>query len=180
MKNDEVAIGPLRYLTANVYRSQLLIHILEYKEEDGLVIPTRKIICFSPKRWGLYRGYLDDVSQQVESMKLNKPVNFSKHLGAKHFVVVRSEARCVNLRRFFLPANTTKKVPTRIGISLRLGEWNVLMDKIDLLYDKFPELRTVKLQRMLSQGTIWNRVRTLFKNLLTEKIKFLKRLSVLR
>src|SRR6218665_1012963 len=105
MKNDEVAfqeaIGPLRYLTANVYRSQLLIHISENKEKDGLVLPTRKVICFSLKRWGRFRDYLDDVSQQVESMKLNKPVNFSKHLGAKHFVVVRSGARCVNLKRFF-------------------------------------------------------------------------------
>src|SRR6218665_9660 len=149
MKNDEVdfqeAIGPLRYLTASVYRGGLLVHIREYKEEDGLVIPTRKGICFSPKRWGLFRDYLDDVSQQVDSMKLNKLVNFSEHLGAKHFVVVRSGARCVNLRRFFVPPNTTKKVPTRIGILLRLGEWNVvLMDKIGLLYDKFPELRTVK------------------------------------
>ena len=125
MKNDEVAfqeaIGPLRYLTANVYSGELLIHIREYKEEDGLVIPTRDGFCFSPKRWGLFRDYLDDVSQQVESMKLNKPVHFSKHLGARHFVVVRSEARCVNLRRFFVPPNTTKKVPTRIGIPLRLG-----------------------------------------------------------
>jgi len=148
MKNDEVAfqeaIGPLRYLTASVYKDELLVHIREYKEEDGLVIPTRRGICFSPKRWALFRGYLDDITQQVETMKLNKPVNFSKHLGAKHFVVVRSEARCVNLRRFFVPPNTTKKVPTRIGISLRLGEWSVLLDKIDLLYDKFPELRTVK------------------------------------
>jgi len=46
MKNDEVAfqeaVGPLRYLTANVYRGELLIHIREYKEQDGLVLPTRK------------------------------------------------------------------------------------------------------------------------------------------
>ena len=125
MKNDEVAFqeafGPLQYLTANVYRGQLLIHIREYKEQDGLVLPTKKGICFSRKRYALFRDCLDDVSQQVESMKLNKPVNFSKHLGAKHFVVVRSGARCVNLRRFFVPPNTTKKVPTRIGIPLRLG-----------------------------------------------------------
>src|SRR6218665_1812740 len=148
MKNDDVAfqeaIGPLRYLTANVYKGELLVHIREYKELDGLVLPTRKGICFSPKRWELFRGCLEDVSQQVESMKLNQPVDFSKHLGAKHFVVVRSGVRCVNLRRFTVPPNTTKKVPTRIGISLRLGEWNVLMDKIGLLHDKFPELRTVK------------------------------------
>src|SRR6218665_2442552 len=125
MKNDEVAfqeaIVPLRYLTANVHRGELLIHIREYKEEDGLVIPNKEGLLFFAETMGTFRDYLDDVSQQVESMKLNKPVNFSKHLGAKHFVVVRSEARCVNLRRSFLPPNTTKKVPTRIGIPLRLG-----------------------------------------------------------
>ena len=48
------------------------------------------------------------------------------------------------LEKILCTPNTTKKVPTRIGISLRLGERNVLMDKIDLLYDKFSELRTVK------------------------------------
>src|SRR6218665_879814 len=125
MKNEEVvfqeAVGPLRYLTANVYKGELLIHIREYKEQDGLVLPTRKGICFSKKRYALFRNCLDEISQQVESMKLNQPVDFSKHLGAKHFVIVRSGAKCVNLRRFFVPPNTTEKVTTRTGVSLRLG-----------------------------------------------------------
>ena len=49
--------------------------------------------------------------------------------------------KCVNIRRYFIPPNSTKERPTRSGIALRLDEWETLISTIHDLHGTLPELK---------------------------------------
>lgn len=132
-------IGRLRYLTANVFRGEPLIHIREYTLQYGKEMPTKKGVAFTEKRWACFRDYLNEITRHVDLMKAEKVVDFSQHLGGKIYVTMKTGVKCIDLRRYFLPPKGTKVLPTRSGIALRLGEWNTLLQAIENLHRKIPE-----------------------------------------
>ena len=52
--------------------------------------------------------------------------------------------RCVSIRRYYRLKNSTKELPTRSGIALRLDDWEALSAKIDILHEKLSELKAAK------------------------------------
>ncbi len=104
MKNDEFefreSIGGLRYLTTSVYRGELLVHVREYRMENGKEVPTKKGVTFTKKRWASFLNWKNVIADKVGATKSNKPVDFSQHLGGKYYVGVNSKVKLVNLRKY--------------------------------------------------------------------------------
>jgi len=121
-----------------------MVHIREYDIGDGKKYPTRKGVCFSKVRWATFRSHLDEIDRNVELLKAHQPVEYSQHIGGKYYVTISTGIKCVNIRRYFLPPNSTKEQPTRSGIALRLDEWEVLKSKIDKLHQHIPELKAAR------------------------------------
>ena len=134
-------MGNDRYLTASVFKNELVVHIREY---DGGEYPTRKRTCFVKARWATFVKYLDEIDEAVRLLKDQKSVDYSQHLGGILYVTVSTGVKCINIRKFYLPPHCKKEMPTRTGISLRIGEWDTLLDKINELHQQFPELKTAK------------------------------------
>ena len=118
-----------------------MVHIRQYDDRD---YPTRTGISFTKGRWAMFLNCLEEMEKSVETMRFEQSVEYSKHLGGRYYVSIGKKFKCVSLRRFFLPHNSTKELPTRSGIALRMNEWNGLLDKIPLLQDAVPELKTAK------------------------------------
>lgn len=138
------AIGNNRYLTANVFRDLLMIHIREYNVENGKSYPTKKGVVFNKTRWATFMSHLEDIKRCVDLLKWNEPVDYYQHIGGRYYVSMSKDVRCVHIRRYFMPLNSSKEHPTRSGIALRLDEWDTLMTKIPQLVECLPELKDAK------------------------------------
>ena len=122
-----------------------MIHIREYKDDGaGKIYPTRKGVSFTKTRWAWFIRHIDDMERSVDLLKAGQPVDYYQHLGGRYYVTISKEYRCVNIRRYFMPPNGTKEVPTRSGIALRLDEWDSLLLKIRQLQECLPELKLAK------------------------------------
>jgi Transcriptional Coactivator p15 (PC4) len=137
-------IGNDRYLTAGMFNDALMIHIRQYDEANGKIFPTKKGASFTTVRWATFIRHIEDVDRSVDLLNANQPVDYLQHIGGRYYVAVNKDFKCVNIRRYFLPPNATKEVPTRCGISLRLTEWQALLVKVRELQELLPELKTVK------------------------------------
>ena len=137
------AIGDNRYLSANMYRDELMIHVREYDIGDGKMYPTRKGVPFTKRRWATFMSHFDDIDRCVELLKADQPVEYFQHIGGKYYDTISKGIKCINIRRYFLPLNAKTERPTRSGIALRLGEWGTLASKIHELHERIPELKDV-------------------------------------
>lgn len=135
------SIGNNRFLTASIYRDELFVHIREYDNGHGQSYPTRKGVSFTKPRWANFVRQINEIDRSVELLKTNQPVDYRHHLGGKYHVSVSKGMQCVNIRRYFRPKNSTKEIPTRSGIALRLDEWEALTNQIEQLHEKLPELK---------------------------------------
>ena len=118
-----------------------MVHIREYVQHGSKSYPTKKGVSFNKSAWARFRACLDELDRNVQLLKANQPVDVYQHLGGRYYASISKDFRCVNIRRYFLPPNTTKERPTRSGIALRLDEWDSLLLKIDQLHEQLPELK---------------------------------------
>jgi hypothetical protein len=127
-----------------MYNDEVMVHIREYDEGNGKLYPTRKGASFNKVRWARFIRHIDDMERSVDLLKANQPVDYYQHIGGRYYASVSKEYRCVNIRRYFMPPNATKEIPTRSGIALRLAEWDCLLLKIRELQERLPELKLAK------------------------------------
>ena len=121
-----------------------MIHIREYNVENDKPYPTKKGVVFNKTRWGTFMSHIDDIQRCVDLLKWNQPVDYHQHIGGRYYVSMVKDVKCVHIRRYFMPRNSSKERPTRCGIALRLFEWDNLMTKIPLLTERVPELKDAK------------------------------------
>src|SRR6218665_4166133 len=120
-------IGNNRYLTASMFREEIMVHIREYKTDNEQTFPTKKGISFTKGRWAKFRGQIDEIDRKVALLKANQHVDYAHHIGTKYYVTVTTGVKGVNFRPYFRPQNIDKERPTRGGIALRLEEWKTLV-----------------------------------------------------
>lgn len=140
----KATIGNHRYLTANIYRGETFVHIREYVSGNGRTYPTEKGVSFTKARWANFLIHLNNIERSVELIKTHQPVEYYQHVGGKIYVTISKDFKYVNLRKYFLPKSGEKELPTRIGIALRLSEWDMLIEKIKELHKELPELSVAK------------------------------------
>ena len=82
------SIGNDLFLTASIYRDQLLVHIREYDSCHGQMYLTIKGVTFAKPRWAIFAGEINEIYRNVELHKANQPVDYLQHLGGKYHVSV--------------------------------------------------------------------------------------------
>jgi len=65
-----------------------MVHIREYKTENGQTFPTKKGVSFTKVRWAKFRGQIVEIDKKVELPKANQHVDYSHNIGAKYYVTV--------------------------------------------------------------------------------------------
>ena len=118
-----------------------MVHIREYAEDAGKEYPTKKGASFNSSAWTRFLSHFDEMERMVDLLKSNQHVDYHQHVGGRYYVSINNRFRCVNIRRYFLPPNCVKEMPTRSGIALRLDEWSRLLQKIPSLNARLPELK---------------------------------------
>ena len=127
-----------------MFNDELMIHIREYDEGNGQMYPTKKGVSFTKVRWSMFIRRIEDMERIVDLLKANQPVDYYQHIGGRYYVTITKEYRCLNIRRYFMPPNAAKEIPTRSGIALKLTEWDSLLLKIRELQEHLPELKLAK------------------------------------
>jgi hypothetical protein len=74
---------------------------------------------------------------------LDEKREYATHLGGNVYASVKASGICVDIRQHWLPPNQTEVVPTKKGITLRLGEYAKLKDVASVICDFVPELNSV-------------------------------------
>ena len=129
-----------RFVTVTLFSAKTYVHIRQFRTEGTSVYPTKFGISFLPDRFSRLASIADDVDDQIKRLSSSEEFTYRRHLGGGVFVEVKSGKYCINIRRFFMPDGTTTPIPTKVGISLRLSEWDKFKNIIGEVKKLSPEL----------------------------------------
>ena len=140
--NDDIRLdlGNNRFLTCGEFEGNLKIHIRQYENKDGCMIPSKVGICMTAHRFAALRFLIEAIDESANGLKARRFVDTKLHIEGGVYGTVNTGHLCVNLRKFFYPPGTTVEVPTRFGIALRLSEWEALKARVAELLERKPEL----------------------------------------
>jgi hypothetical protein len=82
------SIGNNRYLTASVYKDELMVHIREYDNGNGKMYPTRKGASFNKTMWAMFVRHLDDINQSINFID---PSSSSTKTSVQHKITTEYE-----------------------------------------------------------------------------------------
>jgi hypothetical protein len=74
--------------------------------------------------------HLAEIDEAVMKLRNYESVNVRYEIGGNWAVTITSGVSCVNIRRWFYKGQDPTPYPTRIGMSLRLPEWNMFKKHI--------------------------------------------------
>ena len=103
------------------------------KKYDQLCIEEKgsaKSATFTPSRWASFLLSLDEINSQVEKPVAGENIAYRCHYGGGWCVSVTSGFNCVDLRQFYQPFGKTESKPTKIGIAIRLSEWETFRNVV--------------------------------------------------
>ncbi len=132
-------LGNNRFLTCGEFEGNPKIHIRQYDDKDGYLIPTKVGICMSPHRFAAFRFHMEAIDESVSGLRARRFVDTKLHIGGGYYAAVNTGHFCVNLRKYFYSPGKTEEVPTRFGIALRLHEWETLKARVAELLVLKPE-----------------------------------------
>lgn len=132
------ALGRQRYLQIKEWNGQKTLDIRIWDNDKipskvGISLPLLRLqsICHNVQT-------IDDAMRQSEN---GQKVDFRLHIGNKDFVCINSDYPCINIRRFWFPADQTTLTPSQKGITLNRGEWDNFMGFLTEVEDRVPELQ---------------------------------------
>lgn len=137
-------LGNNRYLCVSEYQGEKRVHIREYDVIGEKSYPTKKGVVFTAGRWAKFRNFMDEISQHVEALRNEEPVDYKMHLGGGIYVVVKSGYMCVNVRKYWMPKGELQEIPSKFGLALRLKEWDQLVKSFWKIEKFWPELQDAK------------------------------------
>ena len=128
--SHRIKIGELRYVRLTPE------HVII---EDDLRI---KYAALTLQRFAKIVHSLPAIEDAVTKLKQNvELVNFRRHIGGPWHVSVTTGYHCVDIRQFFMIDEELK--PTRIGMALRLSEWEQFKTAIDEIHRIRPDIAAV-------------------------------------
>ena len=130
MDHHRISIGEIRYV--RLTPDHVII-------EDDL---TTKSAPLTLQMFSKIVFNLEDIDEAVAKLKQNDElVKFRLRIGGPWCVSVTSGYQCVDVRKFFMMDGNLS--PTRIGISLRLSEWEKFKAAIDEIHRCRPDIAAV-------------------------------------
>ena len=85
---------------------------------------------------------MNEIDETIAKLKLNNElVNFHLRIGGPWCISMSSGYQCVNVRKYYMVDGNWK--PTRVGIALRLAEWEKFKTIINEIYRIRPDIAAV-------------------------------------
>jgi Transcriptional Coactivator p15 (PC4) len=81
----------------------------------------------------------DEIDAAVEQIRAFEEIEMKHHVGGNWFVSVGSGVRCVDLRKWFFDERGDLR-PGRIGMGLRLSDWQQLKEHYSKMLEARPDL----------------------------------------
>ena len=137
------SIGKDRFLVASKWNGQKRISLREYQSYEGgcKLYPTKKGVSLTVENWLDLKMIFDDVTTALtDAIDGNKEVNFTHHIGGNVYVTISTQWPTVNIRKWWIPENGDKVIPTRKGINLTSAEWDMIKKISKTLHIVVPEL----------------------------------------
>ena len=135
----KLGFGENKYLVYCVYRGTQKIHIREYTSSGKTGYPTKKGICVNISGFARLYSAVDDIVEAINQLKDGKKsVDLKQHLGSGMYASVKYPYMCLNLRKFFKPAELV--LATKIGITIKVSEIEKFVECVKELAKTFPHL----------------------------------------
>jgi hypothetical protein len=138
----EYGLGNNRFLTATHFNGDRIVHLREYEEKNGKKYATRKGVSFDKSRFASFVSKLDAIDEARKFVDENVKMLKIVHIGGNLYATVKSDVRCIDLRYFFF--NTDRVIPTRRGIGIRRGEWELVKQYAKEMKEKIPDLKSAQ------------------------------------
>jgi hypothetical protein len=134
------------YLSVLEDHDETKVHLRVYgKYNDGSQYPTRKGIALDLEKWKKITELTEEIDHEIKKHDAEMHVSYRKHLGENVYVTLKSEYALVNIRKWWIPPNEKKIVPTRKGVALTFHQWKIvekLMLKVqEKIGDKLEEVQ---------------------------------------
>ena len=130
MEHHRVRIGDIRYV--RLTPEHVIIEDDQTSKSVPLTLQMFSKIVFN----------VNDIDEAIAKLKLNNElVNFRLRIGGPWCVSISSGYHCVHVRKYFMVDGDWK--PTRVGITLRLPEWEKFKEAIDEIHRCRPDIAAV-------------------------------------
>jgi hypothetical protein len=115
------------YLSVLEDHDETKVHLRVYgKSDDGSQYPTRKGIALDLEKWKKITEVTEDIDHEIKKHDAEIHVSYRKHLGENVYVTIESEYSLVNIRKWWMPPNEKKIVPTRKGAALTFHQCEIV------------------------------------------------------
>jgi len=140
---NKIHIGAERYLSVTRFKNELRVHIRRHeKTASGRDYPTKMGVCLPVKRFARFLDVLSEVTDRIAAATLDSQIlEYRRHIGGGIFVTMDPNFKVVNLRLYFRPEGTTKPIPTRCGVTIKLDNWRNLVQAVEKVSSCYHELR---------------------------------------
>lgn len=88
--------------------------------------PSRKGQRLTLNRWKNLLTNIEDIQKEIDGITNEDDVDYRLHLGGNIFVTIKTPYRCVNLPKF-----RDGTIPTQEGISLKFGQWQHMIGRLN-------------------------------------------------
>ena len=117
----KLPLGGERYVTASMFRGQMMIHVRQFTDDGSPV--KGKGLAMTLEQWVELVDSIEGIDLKIQSVADKAVPDFKHHLGSNKYARVNTDFFCVDLRQFWLPEGMTEVIPTKRGISLNFKQW---------------------------------------------------------
>ena len=110
------------------------LDIRKYQVYGEMKYPTKAGISLSLPRIVNLLAVWEELKTNFDIVRSHKAgIKFNSHLGGNVYVSTESGVYNVNIRKWWLPANSSNLAPSKTGIALTLGQWQTLTEQMDTI-----------------------------------------------
>ena len=136
-------LGGDRYLVVNTFGDgKLKVHVRQFeRRKTGVLYPTKAGVYFQPARYAKLMALEPQITSTIQAELDGEDCESIKwHIGGGVYVAVSKDFDIANLRQYFLPEDEQEILPTKVGVTLKLDQWENTVNELKALKEKFPEL----------------------------------------
>ena len=127
----EFNLGNERYVSVRDYNGETLIHIRQFKKYGERIYPTPLGVHLTISQFMTLIDLLEEINNDVCDVRDKNVESFKYNLGNNVYVTANKEYPVVHIRFYFQNELMPFALPTKIGIALRFGEWNKLVELVE-------------------------------------------------
>ncbi|XP_062616429.1 uncharacterized protein LOC134278120 [Saccostrea cucullata] len=132
------------FLTATVYRGDIIIHLRHFIENNGGMFPSKRGATFNLGRWVKFESLIEEIDTYLQTY-WRQSAEIQWHIGGGVFVSLTPKFATVDVRHYWKPESVESPIPTKKGVCLNKTMFARLKAALQELHDYVPELNNVEL-----------------------------------